>query len=224
MKCHPPLKVQTADDGFRFVAVGESGRGRTLVRVPVGRSVPPGGETLNACDIRPAASGRSVVLEVERDPADSRALVYVRDHSGFRGSWRLFRGVLPPAPEGHPGQMDPDPDGLRTARVERLASIQMPSPQADFSDGPEWLSAGNGRVAVVARGECAQGCAGRMGGGPEFLLAVEPGTALTITRQGRLYGTPSRLIVEWDGDALSETAWEEYAARQDAGSAGGAAW
>lgn len=277
MKCPAPIKIQVSNDsdGFRFVAVGQSGRGRRLVKVPVHRNLdggpcpllgqdegdlpsdhrgpyrcprcgapwsanisPEGGryfahpeshpnrEGVWATDIRPARSGRTVVLHPEADPADRRALVYLRDRSGFRGSWRLVCGVLPPPPDDFPSAgFDPDPDGVRAAREEMVRRDHpTPRPQEDFSQGPVWWPAGDGRVAVVAQGECAQGAAGRAGGGPEYLMVMEPGATMTVIRSGRLYGHPSRLILKWDGESLTETPWEDYAARQDQESDGGAAW
>jgi len=48
---------------------------------------------------------------------------------------------------------------------------------------------------VLAKGWCAQGDAGRMGGGPELLIHIKPGEVVDITRTGRLYGEPARIRV-----------------------------
>ncbi len=62
---------------------------------------------------------------------------------------------------------------------------------------------------VLARGEIAQGAAGRMGGG-EQLIAVVPIDAVFRTGySGRLYGGPSAHYYKWDGRRLLCATWEE---------------
>jgi len=127
--------------GAPHVIVGEEGRGRKLVRVPL----PPGAKVdwLSGYEDHPQWVGtlRSV-------PGDG-VILLILDHSGYRGGWSLTR-----------------PDDS----------------------------------VIIAEGWCAQGIAGRMGGGPEVLLRVPLGSKLTIARRGRLYGAPAYLIV----DAVAE--------------------
>ncbi len=54
---------------------------------------------------------------------------------------------------------------------------------------------------VVAEGWVAQGAAGRMGGGPEYLILAKSCKFL-IHREGRLYGDPEYLTVEIGGDNI----------------------
>lgn len=56
---------------------------------------------------------------------------------------------------------------------------------------------------VISEGRYSQGAAGRMGGGTEYLLLLEPGAVVTATRTGRLYGGSADLRVEWDGHTLA---------------------
>lgn len=51
-------------------------------------------------------------------------------------------------------------------------------------------------VRVLARGYCAQGAAGYMGGGPEYFLVMPPGSKIFVERSGRLYGQPKEFVVE----------------------------
>jgi hypothetical protein len=125
------------------IAVGDSGRGRHLVVVPI----PPGAvvsddDVLTSCDGPPTS-----------------VLVLIPDHSGFRGSWHL-----------------------RDARTEA---------EWDEVVGGAFVDERDFGGVVIARGECAQGIAGKMGGGPEYLLRLDHGQAVEIVRQGRLYGRPS---------------------------------
>lgn len=58
---------------------------------------------------------------------------------------------------------------------------------AVFSDG----------ITLIAEGRCAQGTAGRMGSGPEYLVRGGAGETMQIRRRGRLYGKPSCLEVRF---------------------------
>ncbi len=72
------------------------------------------------------------------------------------------------------------------------------------------ISSGDQHIGkLIAEGRCAQGDAGRMGGGPEYLLALRPGARFSIQRLGRLYGAPGRLNVEIaeDGTPVLTDAW-----------------
>jgi len=55
---------------------------------------------------------------------------------------------------------------------------------------------------VILEGYCAQGDAGRMGGGPEYVILLPKDSGFLITRTGRLYGGESWLNYWWDGRAL----------------------
>ncbi len=79
------------------------------------------------------------------------AVVVVRDHSGYRGSWEL---------------------------------------KGD-------------NVRILAKGHIGQGSAGRVGGGPEYLLVLRPGDTFVIERSGRLYGKPARYRVRYERGVLS---------------------
>jgi hypothetical protein len=76
---------------------------------------------------------------------------------------------------------------------------------AEFGDG----------ITVIAEGREAQGAAGRMGGGPEYLLRGPVGAEFIIQRRGRLYGAPSELRVEM-GHPLEVVDMEAEAAAREA--------
>lgn len=56
---------------------------------------------------------------------------------------------------------------------------------------------------IILEGKCAQGDAGRMGGGPEYVILLPKDSGFLITRSGRLYGAESWLNCWWDGRALT---------------------
>lgn len=141
MKCYT-IKASAVQAGIAVkdgaVLVGEEGRGRKLVRVPV----PAGADMVD---------GRLAAVPAKNQP-EGAVLVAFRDCSGFRGGWSLS-----------------DRQG----------------------------------VIVVAEGACAQGAAGRMGGGPEYLAVVADGGSATINRSGRLYGAAATLRVRNVGGVLA---------------------
>lgn len=64
------------------------------------------------------------------------------------------------------------------------------------------LAADERHSTRIAYGACAQGIAGRAGGGPEYLLTIRPGYPVRITRTGRLYGSPAVLEVRCAADGV----------------------
>lgn len=172
MKCYT-----LATPGIRCVSgvisVGESGRGRKLVSVPL----PPA--AVMEADQRPGGSD-SLLVEC-RGPATS-ALVLIPDQSGFRGGWSL-RGA----------RSAEDWDGIISGDCPRQSMFATPAIDAArlawVAAHPEPKVPGT----VIAEGFSAQGNAGAMGGGPEYLLVLDHGQAVEIVRRGRLYGKPSCL-------------------------------
>ncbi len=168
------------------IAVGESGRSRSLTVVN-----PPAGAEISNNRLISVPGAASVVL--------------IRDHSGYRGSWSLRQyaegrcpldGQLVGAEHGHICPHCGDDLYGAVDGVKHGAAPGLPVKPTDLGK-------------VIAEGRCAQGDAGRMGGGPEYLLALKPGARFSIQRQGRLYGSPGRLNVEIteDGRAVLTDAW-----------------
>lgn len=179
--------IDLSEDG-RTIAVGEAGRGRRLVRVPLPAGAFVEGRTLLAAPIQ----------------AEGALLVLIKDQSGFRGSWRL-RGAHSPerwqrviaARRSHAARAD----GHRVPGIG--AGVFSPVDDGGCPGCHAGLEAGDlvDRTIpvgsrVLAEGRCAQGDAGRMGGGPEYLLVLPAGAAVEIIRFGRLYGAPAVSRVE----------------------------
>lgn len=184
------------------IRVGESGRGRKETLVPTPN--PVDGERLVAVP----------------GPA---TVVLIKDHSGFRGSWQLVEYAthrctledrLPePVPNAAVtgGRVCPD-----CGEVFLGGATQFHHPAAPARPiNPHELG------IVLGEGFCAQGDAGRMGGGPEYLIALTPGIRFSIRRGGRLYGAVARINVELpeDGVPLLTDAWAMIKATEAA-----AAW
>lgn len=171
-KVRPGLPVSSNQE----VLVGETGRGRTLVRVPL-----PSGAELDG-------DGRQLLSL----PGDGEAVVLIKDHSGFRGGWSLH--AARPASDWDAWASTPPPPG-----AEEGSSTHGEARRAAMPPRVSGLPAG---VRVLAQGRCAQGDAGNAGGGPCYLLAVPFGAALELVRLGRLYGAPGtvRIDVSDSGD------------------------
>ena len=170
------------------VVLGQSCRGSRQICAPLLSGA--------VIDWTPGVNGRPATGLVRSVPGSPGSIaVVVCDHSGYRGGWHL-RAARPEA----------DWDKL----VARAAAHCPPSgegalagghtvdgscPLCDQLVGTVPTTAEAMGVAlpckIVAQGFCAQGAAGRMGGGPEYLLVLADGQAVEIVRSGRLYGAPS---------------------------------
>ena len=84
--------------------------------------------------------------------------------------------------------------------IEDNMLVEVPSPDSaatvlcvrDFSGyRGTWTMTQQSGVKVIAEGFVAQGQAGAMGGGPEYLLSLRNGGSFRIEREGRLYGAPA---------------------------------
>jgi hypothetical protein len=164
------------------IDVGEPGRGRLLSRVPVPTDA----------DIDHAA--RRLMAVPVSDPR-SVAVLLIRDHSGYRGSWWLCHAATSLCPRW---QTKITGEACTECRGEWEHNL-LPLAVEELD--------GSAIGRLIATGHRAQGQAGRMGGGPEYLIAVHPGR-FGIRRTGRLYGRPARLnvTVRSDGSVLVEDA------------------
>jgi len=131
---------------------------------------------------------RVVAIPVSRNSAV--AVVLIRDFSGYRGTWDL----VAPLPE------DVISTFVETQNRDLLAREEVRP------------------LHEIARGHCAQGIAGRMGGGAEILFVASAGETYDVVRWGRLYGAPRvlRLTVQDDGTVRITNPIAEYEAARAA--------
>lgn len=167
------LGIAVAEDSS--IHVGEEGRGRRLSRCPL----PEGAEVRDGLLVSVPATLRT--------PSGS-AVVLVADHSGYRGGWSVHaprtpsewieRGRLVAARESTPFSMGDYGTPAGDAAYTRLAEAEEALRAFDRGLRPvEWR--------LLAEGARAQGDAGRMGGGPEYLAVVPPGGGFLIDASGR---------------------------------------
>jgi len=155
-------KIHVGPD--RMIAVGEPGRGREQVLVPV-----PDGVTMT-----PEGSDKGYALT---SAPGAGALILIRDQSGFRGSWTL----------GGPYRST----GCQQGKIIPYGEGECPRCGGRYEHQAVVLSDLPAGVRILAQGRCAQGIAGRAGGGPEYLLWAPPGAVLGVSRSGRTYGAPA---------------------------------
>ena len=186
-------------DRFFFLAVGEEGRGRKKVRLPMVDEL--GKSTLKTvpCPGRGRISMTPYTCKICGE-------VYTPQHIAFRGNGYMHTtgtveapGVLQRASvictkaKGTLLLVPEKDDDNKKAFVKLAVEAGFRgTTKAEFSDG----------VRVLKEGICAQGAAGRMGRHSEYLIAMEPGAYAIVERFGRLYGDLSIVRVDFDGEEL----------------------
>lgn len=203
------------------IRLGQSGRNRTQVDVP-----PPSGSTIRPArpvppgdDPDPANTGVLVAVPGEHRP-DGAAVVLIRDHSGFRGTWALRTARTPEAWRiavatyaAHAAACDavsfgypqpPLPDGHKGSR-RAIGTCPVCSLHAEAGQFGPYTPSAPSDLVVIAQGQSAQGIAGHMGGGAELLIVLSPGQAIEIVCEGRLYGAPSVLRLANEGGQVTLT-------------------
>lgn len=192
-------KIQThlniVDEPYRHIGIGEEGRGRRYTRVGVGKNVE--GSRITEASVMRTKKGSLLIVE-EREKNDNRALVHLAIAAGYRGgleytSTEPVTGVCTHDCTGHTWYTCPvcrSPlDAEDRHMEERVITRYLPLEEVEG-------------VKILARGYCAQGAAGYMGGHPEYLVIMDAGTTIRVKRGGRLYGRPDELFVHWDGENL----------------------
>lgn len=186
-------------DRFFFLAAGEEGRGRKKVRLPMVDEL--GKQTMRtvSCPER----GR-ISMTPYTCPVCGEA--YTPKNIAFRGNGYMHTtgtveapGVLQQASVIRTKAkgtllLVPEKDGDDKNVLVKLAVEAgfRGETSASFSDG----------VRVLKEGICAQGAAGRMGNHGEYLITMEPGSHAIVKRYGRLYGAPSVVRIDYDGEEL----------------------
>lgn len=65
---------------------------------------------------------------------------------------------------------------------------------------------------IIVSGTIAQGDAGRMGSGSQYIATMPKDVVFRTSYSGRLYGAPSAHYYVWTGERLLAATWEERAA------------
>lgn len=210
------LAVETAP--FPHVAIGEEGRGRKLVRVPLGaKDFPRDQEVDRADDLAVIQTAKGTLLLVKEDRHDPRVILHLAIGGGFRGrvTWRVWREAGVPCPNRgrHAGSSwdGVSEDGVCVKCGTRIGDDKY-HPDAGMwswplldqtACAPVEATGGNDAIRIVAHGWRAEGIAGRAGNHDEYLVIARPGALLRCFRAGRTYGGPDYLYVRVADDGKS---------------------
>jgi len=184
---------------YPHVPIGEEGRGRKLVRFPIGRRFAETLEEENRIErasvLKTKEKGTLLLVE-ERVDEQERILVHLAVEAGFRGGAGWYVRV-----EKYPcfkrGSISYFMDKCSFCGVEYVQDKHPDEGETDlvYLDDCE-------EIKILAHGICAQGMAGRMGNHSEWLIILPKDKVLKVIRSGRLYGDPSEKILLWDGKDL----------------------
>ena len=201
-------KFNVSVEPYPHVGIGESGRGRSYARVPLGKRDFPESEPPEILERASAIKTRDkgTLLLVKEKPGDvQRALVLVTIPAGYRGgtSWTGVCTVKNPCKKRGERLYEHECQACGT-RIPEYGGVH-----PDEGTAYDWPSFPPDGVSVLAEGYRAQGAAGRMGNHVERLLIMEAGTMFRVCRGGRLYGAPSKRYVVWTGEELKLGSFDE---------------
>lgn len=185
-KVTPGIRVELNNGAV--IRVGEQGRGRKLMSVPVtllyATKFPVCTDTAGKRWINleegQIASHRETKEMIVKEPNvehDDRALILLSYEQGHRGTciWEVQ---------------------LSTSEWVQIPVVD------DLTQQPIDIP---GKLEVILRGQKAEGGAGDQSQRPEFLAIVRPGTVFRVTRTGKPRGKPEVLIFTWTGEELLVT-------------------
>ena len=191
--------LRVTAEPYPHVGIGEEGRGRTYVRVPVGEKFATSlqKETIGRCQLGWDCDPAQLCPGREEDPAlkGSNPLNCQHRIPKWEYDAILDCAVIRTKEKGTVLLVEPQEETDERA----LVYLQVLS---GFRGDVKYVFPEKG-VTLLFEGAHAQGIAGRMGGGPEYLAIIEPGAKIQVHRGGRLYGAPANLVIYYNGQEIS---------------------
>jgi hypothetical protein len=195
-KITPGIRVEMNGGTIR---VGEQGRGRRFMSVPValvyasrfpaetdskGRNY----VTLAEGQVAVHSTSKEMIIKEPNVEHEDRALVLLSYEQGHRGTciWEV---------QVRPGAW------IQIPFLDDLTSLPFSIPT---------------KLEIILRGQKAEGEAGNQSQRPEFLVIIRPGTVLRVTRTGDPKGKPKVLIFTWTGEDLMVTTPKAVADKESA--------
>lgn len=205
-----PFTLSGAGVTIPAILVGEEGRGRSLGVLPVQLTphqdqelAATGKLTIIAATLSKTRAGKPKLVAADQPDSNEAAIVVMPTTIGFRGgnehtgdyyTWRCEHATCPaqgalPMPERCPDATEED----AYAHRPRLVYYDFPG-------------------QILASGLIAQGDAGRMGSGDQYVALMPRAMVWRTGYSGRLYGSPSAHYYLFDGrKILSATLAERQA-------------
>lgn len=164
-----------------------------------------------AASIGQTRAGRPKLFSAPADAPMSHdvAIVVFRTPIGYRGSsshtgergWTCASCT----PEAKAWASGEPPQVCPACGAEKTDDAWSPrGPQVAFAPFPH--------VGILARGVIAQGDAGRMGSGEQFVALVPRDVVFRTGYSGRLYGNPTAHYYRFDGERIQSATWDERVA------------
>lgn len=224
------FSLQGAGIAIPAVLIGEEGRGRKLGVLPV-ELLPyqrqeweeKGSVAIYAARVGQTKSGRPKLIAAEGPDTDEKVIAVLRTPIGFRGSnshtgdlvderWELDRMYKDEAlKSGIPIKDRYTLDEVREfgARITKLLYGEIPNYVREDIGFCRRLSFAPFPGEILVDGVIAQGDAGRMGSGSQYVALIPKGAVFRTGYSGRLYGKPVAHYYMWDGARLLSATWEE---------------
>lgn len=221
--------LQGAGVTIPAVLVGETGRGRKLGVLPVDllphqrqEWEEKGKVIIYSAKIGQTKSGRPKLIATEAHDTVDHILVVLRTPIGFRGSnshtgdrveeyWTLDSWYKESATKAGIPIKD-----RYTADEVREYSPRIMKTHYGKDEEYVWDAGFNRQLKfapfpgeILVEGVIAQGDAGRMGSGHQYVAIIPKGVVFRTGYSGRLYGKPAAHYYLWDGERLLAATWEE---------------
>lgn len=212
--------IDVQNNPYPHIGVGEEGRGRRYVRFPVipdlAHSLKDG--CLHRASIIKTRKKGTLLAVPEKDP-DKRALVLLDIEMGYRGGvyyTTAQRQVIHCYSEAShftfpytcgacgaeykkEGDLFIHPESTSLAYITFGGNIDKDEGRWEFHEKAAIKAA---IPQILAQGKHAQGLAGRMGVGNNYLVIMNPGDTIRAVRTGRLYGATAEMFIHWDGQEM----------------------
>ncbi len=179
------------------ILVGDEGRGRRLGVVTVQNA--KSGDILSFAEVGKTKAGKPKLLAKLSANTNAAILVVLRTPIGFRGS------------NSHTG----DRAGWTCdcgEKGEGNTPDKCPNTECQSCNGPSTQYAEFPCEEILATGKIAQGDAGLMGSGDQYIALIPKGKVFRTGYAGRMYGSPDAHYYFWDGEQLLSATWDERAA------------
>lgn len=228
--------VSIAATSITALVVGEEGRGRVRAIIPVGgvtpQSCPRRGQNFGSLDVTGGWGSPSKFKCVRCghtsiEITDENRYTTLHPDAGFVGYAPVER-VCPTTTRSGKPKLDvstetPTEDsalvvfrtqigfrGSNSHRVEGEPALDHNGKPLTVEGKPVWMPFDtSGRVQVLARGTIAQGGAGGMGSGQQYVVILPRNQIVRVGLGGRLYGAPNAYYYRFDGLKLEVLTQQE---------------